>query len=156
MQYRTFKKFDKEVSLLGVGAMRFPAKEDGSVDFDTMTKMTYANALSYVLSPEIYLPEDVREKLTALKASVEKKNSSEKKPTAQQVANDAVKDAILSHMANEPDRMFTITELMKEVPALSEATNQRTSALVRQLMNVGKVERIEDKRKAYFRMTEGE
>jgi len=32
MQYRKFKKFDKEVSLLGVGAMRFPAKEDGSVD----------------------------------------------------------------------------------------------------------------------------
>jgi hypothetical protein len=121
-----------------------------------MTKMTYANALSYVLSAEISLPEDVREKLTALKSSVEKKKSSEKKPTAQQVANDAVKEAILSHMANDPDRMFTITELMKEVPALSEATNQRTSALVRQLMNIGKVVRIEDKRKAYFQMAKGE
>ena len=32
MQYRTFKKIDKEVSLLGMGCMRLPETEDGSVD----------------------------------------------------------------------------------------------------------------------------
>ncbi|MDO4545439.1 MAG: aldo/keto reductase [Bacillota bacterium] len=32
MQYRTFKKIDEKVSLLGMGAMRLPLNEDGSVD----------------------------------------------------------------------------------------------------------------------------
>ena len=32
MQYRTFKKFDKEVSLLGMGTMRLPETEDGQIN----------------------------------------------------------------------------------------------------------------------------
>jgi hypothetical protein len=79
-----------------------------------------------------------------------KKNSAEKKPTAQQTANAGIAEAIVSAMANEPTRLFTITELIKEVPACAELTNQRVSAIVRGLLGVS-VERIEDKRKAYFR-----
>ena len=80
-----------------------------------------------------------------------KKNSAEKKPTAQQVANQAVADAILSHMTSDPNRMFSITELIKEVPGCAELTNQRVSAIVRGMIGVS-VERIEEKRKAYFRV----
>lgn len=79
-----------------------------------------------------------------------KKNSADKKPTAQQVANKGIADAIVSAMANEPDRLFTITELIKSVPECAELTNQRVSAIVRGLIGVS-VERVEDKRKAYFR-----
>ena len=79
-----------------------------------------------------------------------KKNSAEKKPTAQQVANKGVADAIVEALSNEPDRLFTITEIIKEVPACAELTNQRVSAIVRQLIGVS-VERVEDKRKAFFR-----
>ena len=32
MRYRTFKKINEKVSLLGMGAMRFPETTDGSVD----------------------------------------------------------------------------------------------------------------------------
>jgi predicted RNA-binding protein (virulence factor B family) len=39
---------------------------------------------------------------------------------------------------------------MKSVPALAELTNQRVSALVRQLKENGSVIRTEEKRKAYF------
>lgn len=81
-----------------------------------------------------------------------KKNSAEKKPTAQQVANAGVAEAILSHMGAEPNRLFTITELIKEVPACADLTNQRVSAIVRTLKEEGKVERIEEKRKAFFRV----
>ena len=81
-----------------------------------------------------------------------KKNAAEKKPTAKQTANASIQDAILATMAAEPARLFTITELTKEVPNLPEdMTNQRMSALVRQLIPA-QVERIEDKRKAYFRI----
>lgn len=80
-----------------------------------------------------------------------KKNSAEKKPTAQQVANAGVAEAILSHMSAEPNRLFSITELIKEVPACAELTNQRVSAIVRGMIGTS-IERIEEKRKAYFRV----
>lgn len=77
-----------------------------------------------------------------------KKNSAEKKPTAQQVANDGIKDAILDGMAD--NRLYTITEIQKEIAECAELSNQRVSALVRQLIADGQVVRTEDKRKAYF------
>ncbi len=80
-----------------------------------------------------------------------KKNSAEKKPTAQQVANAGVAEAIVAHMASQPARLFSITELIKEVPACAELTNQRVSAIVRGLIGT-QVERIEEKRKAFFRV----
>lgn len=79
-----------------------------------------------------------------------KKNSAEKKPTAVQVANDGIKTDILAGMVE--GTLYTITDLIKTIPALAELTNQRVSALVRQLIADGKVERIEEKRKAYFRL----
>ena len=80
-----------------------------------------------------------------------KKNSAEKKPTAQQVANQGVAEAILEHMGAEPTRLFSITELIKEVPACADLTNQRVSAIVRGMIG-SSIERIEEKRKAYFRV----
>lgn len=82
-----------------------------------------------------------------------KKNSGEKKPTAKQTANDAIKASVVEVMTADPVRLFTITELCKEVPGLPEdMTPNRMSALVRQLKLDGIVERIEEKRKAYFRI----
>ena len=82
-----------------------------------------------------------------------KKNTAEKKLTPQQVANATVKDAVIAHMSADPNRLFTITELTKEVPNLpADMSVNRMSALVRQLKDEGKVVRIEDKRKALFRI----
>jgi hypothetical protein len=77
-----------------------------------------------------------------------KKNASEKKPTAQQVANAGVADAIYEGMVE--GTLYTITDLIKQVPACAELTNQRVSAIVRGMIGT-KVERVEEKRKAYFR-----
>ena len=82
-----------------------------------------------------------------------RKNTSEKKPTAKQTANDAIKASVVEVMSADPTRLFTITELCKEVPNLPEdMTPNRMSALVRQLKLDNVVERIEEKRKAYFRI----
>ena len=80
---------------------------------------------------------------------LEKKNSADKKPTAQQLANASTKDSILEAM--EDGKLYTITDLIKVVPACADMTNQRVSALVRQMLADGAVIRIEDKRKAYFK-----
>ncbi len=79
-----------------------------------------------------------------------RKNSSDKKPTAQQVANEGTKDTILNILIENGDKM-TVTEVQKSCAELSELSNQRMSALIRQLVLDGKVERVEDKRKAYFK-----
>ena len=82
-----------------------------------------------------------------------RKNTTEKKPTAKQTANDGIKATIVEVLTADPNRLFTITELTKTVPNLPEdMTPQRMSALVRQLKDAGVVERIEEKRVAYFRI----
>ena len=80
-----------------------------------------------------------------------KKNSADKKPTATQVANDGIKSAILEGM--EDGRLYTITDMIKEIPACADLTNQKVSALVRQ-MTPDLIEKVEDKRKSYFRKVE--
>ena len=77
-----------------------------------------------------------------------KKNSSEKKPTAVQIANIGIKTDILNGM--EANHFYTVSELLKVIPSCAELTNQRVSALLRQMVNDGVVNRTEDKRKAYF------
>ena len=81
-------------------------------------------------------------------ALLAKKNSAEKKPTAQQTVNVGIMSAIVEGM--EPNRLYTVTEIIKSIPECADLTNQRVSALLRQLVEGGKVKRTEDKRKAYF------
>ena len=46
---------------------------------------------------------------------------------------------------------MTVTEIQKGCSECAEMSNQRVSALLRQMKEDGKVERVEDKRKAYFK-----
>ena len=81
-----------------------------------------------------------------------KKNSADKKPTAQQMANDGIKTAIAEGMT--ANRLYTVTELIKEIPECAELTNQRVSALLRQMIADGTVVKTVDKRKSYFQLAE--
>ena len=110
-------------------------------------KMTYVKALEIAIKA-VEDNKEVAEKLEALKASVAKKNSAERKPTVTQKANEGYKEAILAYM--ETGKKYTITELMKGVVEIADLSNQRVSALVRQLKEDGLVLREEEKRKAYF------
>ena len=114
-----------------------------------MTKMTQKNAIAYVLE-HCELPHDVAEKLVSMKAQLEKKSnkSGERKPTKTQIANEGFKAIIVENM--EPNRLYTVTELAKEMPFGEELSSQRVSALVRQLKEAGAIVRTEEKRKAYF------
>lgn len=115
-----------------------------------MMKMTNAMALATaieVLALDAQYDEVVA-KLQKMKEQAEKKSSAGKKPTATQTENIGLKEEILLFM--QEGEQYTITDIMKGCSAVAELSNQRVSALVRQLLLDGKVSREEIKRKAYF------
>ena len=79
-----------------------------------------------------------------------KKNAGDKKPTAKQMENDTVKQVILNEMTANPDKLYTVTDLIKGVSDLADYSNQRVSALLRQMIDAGTVVKTVDKRKSYF------
>ena len=107
-----------------------------------MTKMTYAMALDVAINA--VSDDAVVEKLTALKAQIEKKNSAERKPTKAQVANDALKGEMLVFLADA----HTATEVAENFGI----SNQKASALLTALVKAEMIERTVDKRKAYFKV----
>lgn len=81
-----------------------------------------------------------------------KKNASGSgKLTATQKANEELKNAIVEEMANEPNRLFSISEMIKCFECCNDLSLPKVTALVTQLVNANVVERVEEKRKAYFR-----
>ena len=84
---------------------------------------------------------------------VAKKNAN-RKPTKAQEENVSYKTAILEGMVEGKE--YTITDLIKSIPSIADLTNQRVSAIVRQLKDDGVVVREEIKRKAYFSLAEVE
>ena len=78
-----------------------------------------------------------------------RKNSSDKKPTAVQQANESIKTAILNFLAN--GGQYTITNMIKEIPECAGLSNQKVSALVTLLIGEGKIEKVIEKRVSYFK-----
>ena len=115
-------------------------------------KLTNVLALEMVLAmEEVKSNQELVEKLTKMKEQFEKKNNSStgsKKLTKTQIENEEIKAKILEVMTSEPK---AIKELQAENKSLAEYTNQKLSALLKQLVGENKVERVEDKRTAKFK-----
>lgn len=97
------------------------------------------------------LDEDDRNLLLHEIELLEKKASKDRKPTAAQKANIELKDTIYELM--ETDRLYTCTEVAK---ILSEQTGtdytvNKMSALLGQMVGENRAERVQEKRKTYFR-----
>ena len=115
-----------------------------------MTKRDYFEAIKskYALTTDEIAFIDHELELLA-KKNVNK--SGEKKLTAKQVANNGFKELILDIIATEK---HTITEMLKLGNFGEDITNQRISAIVKQMIAEGTVIRIEENRKAYFKAVE--
>lgn len=112
-----------------------------------MQKLTYVSAIEYALTNAEF-PKEIAEKLEALKASLVKRNSADRKPTKTQKENEVIKADILSFLAD--GGAHTVSEIIEGTPSLSGASNQKASSLIRQLKDSGLIVRTEVKRKAYF------
>ena len=82
-------------------------------------------------------------------AQLDKKaSSSSGKQTATQKANAELKDKILAEM--ESGKAYTISDMLKSLECCAELSNQKVSAVMKQLVEGNLVVRTEDKRKAFF------
>jgi len=111
-------------------------------------KMTNVKALQYVKDNFADMPADVAEKIDAMLASFVKK-SANRKATANQEANVGIKETILE-VLESAEAPLTVTEIQTKNAELGALSNQRVSALLRQLIEAGKVEKTIDKKKSYF------
>lgn len=106
-----------------------------------MTKKQYFGVLLEIVKGNEDLESFINHEIELL----EKKASSSTK-TKNQVENESIKVEILNAL-NEFGKGVTVTELMNKVAY----SNQKLSALLKQLVEENKVERIEDKRKVFFK-----
>lgn len=72
-------------------------------------------------------------------------------PTKNQKENEELKSIILN-VLQVIGKPMSIAEIQNENPILAEKTNQKISALLKQLVDKNLVERINDKKKTYFRL----
>ena len=70
------------------------------------------------------------------------------KMTATQVANEKLKGDIIEFMEDGATR--SIADIMAGVETLNGLTNQKVSALMKQLVDAGAMIRTEEKRKSFF------
>lgn len=84
-----------------------------------------------------------------------KKNSGDKKMTQAQKQNEEFKDLILEFLGGIPEDSVgvTCTEIYKGIPALADFSNQKVSALMRQLKQADRVTSCEVKGKTLFSLT---
>ena len=122
-----------------------------------MTAVANSNIKEYTIAGEDgvkFSAEEITAKLTEMWNALDKKNGAEKPMTEQQKQNLGFKSDMLALMADGKAR--TATEILNGVPTFPEGmTNQRVSALLRQLYLDGKVKKETVKGKTYFTATEG-
>ena len=95
------------------------------------------------------LTKEQREFIEGRIAQLDKKStSSSGKQTATQKANAELKDKILAEMTE--GRGYTISDMLKAFECCADLSNQKVSAIMKQLVENHFVIRTEDKRKAYF------
>lgn len=114
-------------------------------------KMTNRKALTYCLDNVPDLPSEVKDKLTAMIAALDKKSDAERKPTAKQTENGAIRAAVVEFInANAEGDGFTCSDLLKVCPAVEGKSNQYVSAILRQAVLAGEVSKGTVKRRTYF------
>jgi hypothetical protein len=115
-----------------------------------MTKMTYVKALDRVINGGEVTPE-VIDKLEALRATLMKKATAERKPTAKQTANAETRAALVNFInQNAEGNGFTVTDLLKQCPEVEGDSNQHVSAILRQAVQAGEISKGSVKRRTYF------
>lgn len=78
-----------------------------------------------------------------------KKNASERKPTAEQIANEGYCDLIVEYLSTQTEGK-TCTEIQRAIPEFADFNNQKVASLMRILSNAHRVTKSVVKGKSLF------
>lgn len=109
-----------------------------------ITKRDVLNHLISAYSTDTMVVEYAKHEIELL----DKKKSSDTK-SKNQIANESIKEVIIDTLT-ELAKFATISEIQSANAQLSELSNQKISALLKQLVDSGAVKKQIDKKKAYF------
>lgn len=107
------------------------------------TKREYFTELKGIVSANSELVAFIDHELELL----DKKNTAPKNPTQKQVENEKFKDIILDNIG---EKSMTVSEIQKDILGTFDLSNQRVSAIVKQLVEDNSLVRTVVKRKPYF------
>jgi hypothetical protein len=134
-----------------------------------LIKKDYFNAISNYLSDNaIDVIGEAKDQVITLEMALDfidneikalnKKNAgSSEKLTEKQKENEVYKEAILKLMAENPDKAYSVSDLIKTIPEFAGFSNQKISAVVRLMKENDKTIKKEMvKRVAVFSLADGE
>ena len=110
-----------------------------------LTKKDYFERLGEIVKDNKELTDFINHEIELLN-----KKNSKSSETKTQKENVIIMETILNELVRL-DRAVSITELQKESEALKDFSNQKLSALLKKLVDNGKVERVPDKKKTLFK-----
>lgn len=117
-------------------------------------KKTIAEILTEIAENKAYgLSEEHKAFLLERAEKASRKSSTgERKPTAKQVENAKTAEAVYEAM--ESNRAYTVSEMIKVIPAFDGVSASYANAIVKKLKDAGRVTRSEVKGRAYFTKVE--
>lgn len=147
-----------------------PTNQKGIDTMKKLIKKDYYNAIANAISEmdgvevlavvkeQNITPEMALEFIEKEIAALEKKNAgSSDKMTEKQKENETYKAAILKLMAENPDKAYSVSDLIKTIPEFAGFSNQKISAVVRLMKENDKTIKKEMvKRVAVFSLAEAE
>lgn len=110
-----------------------------------LTKKDYFNELKGLVSDRQDLVDFIDHEIELLS-----KKSSRTAPTKTQVENEKIKEKIVATLV-ELGKYATITDIQNANTELADLSNQKISALLKQLYDNKVIEKVIDKKKAYFK-----
>lgn len=163
------KKTEMESKLASLGLFKFAEKRAARNELKTLSEKIEDAATRLTLAEHTYRQEQkeldswLENKKEEFQADVERRYPLPLKPknpyaakhdeksSGVQTVKDPLQRAILEQMI--PGHLYTITELQNSIPELADKSNQRISALVRQLVPEH-IERVEHQHRVCFKLAQ--
>lgn len=115
-----------------------------------MTKREYFEELLVI--PEVAENEELVAFIEKEIALLEKRSNSPKKPTKKQIENAELVESIYESM--EVGKQYTCGAMLEEFPCCEGLSSQKVNAMLKKLVDSGRVEREVVKRVTYFTRNE--
>ena len=120
-----------------------------ALDIAMTALMNDANAEFRMVGTDVtFSKQEAMDKLAKMMEQLDKKANAEKKPTQKQMDAEQEAQTLLTEL-RDAGKAMTVSDMIAELPSCAGKSNQKVSALIRKLG--AQVERIEEKRKAFFK-----